>query len=308
MVDICIIGSGIVGSLIAQKLSKYKCEVLVLEKDNDVGNEASSANSAIIHSGHDPKDNTLKMQLNRLGNHLWDALAQELSIDFKRVGGLVVAQDVDQEESLKDLFFRTKQRGIECELLDGKEARLIEPHLSDSIVMAMSLPSTAIITPWEASVAAIENAIDNGVTLKLNQCVCAIDRLEDGFRIHTQKDIFESRIIINCAGIYADAIYALVAQNQSLKVLPRKGEYYVLDREDQPIVSKVIYPMPSKLGKGVLAVPTIHGNVLIGPNSYVTKDKESNDTTLLGLDYVKSEVSKILKDIPFHKIIRSYSG
>lgn len=308
MFDICIIGSGIVGSLIAQKLSKFECKVLILEKDNDVGNEASSSNSAIIHSGHDPKDNTLKAKLNLRGNFLWPSLAEELKIDYQQTGAFVVATDEDQCLHLQKLLETALNRGIKAEIFDKDQALANEPSLSDDVIQVLSLPSTGIITPWEACVSACEFAVDNGVQLKLNQKVIAIKKNNDIFSITTDTDIFESKIVINAAGIYSDQIYKMLSSNSDLEIMPRRGEYYVLDHSNHPIVSRVIYPLPNKFGKGVLVVPTIHNNILVGPNSERVDDREAKNTTTEALNFVREQASKTVKNLPFNQVIRSYSG
>jgi len=308
MYDIIIIGAGINGALLAQRLSKYQLRVAVLEKDNDVGNEATAANSAIIHAGHDPKDNTLKARLNVRGNHLWQALCQELDVDFVRNGAFVVAICEQELSPLNDLYQQAQRRQIPSRLLNRDEALALEPNLSDHVLQALDLPSTAIVSPWEVTVAAMEDAMNHGVELFLNNQVQAIAQLADHFQITTKQGQVTSRYIINAAGIYSDEIYAMVSNREGYRLIPRKGEYYVLDRSDTPVVSRTIYPIPTQFGKGVLVVPTIHNNVLIGPSSEIIQDKEGKANTASALDFIKAAASKTVKNIPMHTVIRTYVG
>ncbi len=308
MYDIIIIGAGINGGLLAYELSKYNLKVAVLEKDNDVGNEATAANSAIVHSGHDPKPNTLKAKLNVRGNELFEDLCNELKVDFIRNGALVVATDESELPKLNELYEQAIERKVPVRMIDREEAIRLEPNLSDAVMKALDLPSTGIISPWEVTIAAMESAVDNGVELFLNNKVVNVEKREGYFNIETNKSTYQTKIVINSAGLYSDDIYRMVSNQSSYRIQARRGEYYVLDRAEKPVVSRTIYPLPSEKGKGVLVVPTIHNNILLGPNSETISDKEGKDNTAEALAYVKREVSKTVKNIPLHTVIRTYTG
>ena len=145
MYDILIIGAGINGGLLAHALSKYDLKVAVLEKDNDVGNEATAANSAIIHSGHDPKTGSLKARLNVRGNALWEGLCQELKVDFERNGAFVVAVDTSELVKLHELYEQALSRGVPARIIQREEALQLEPNLSDQVLEVLDLPSTGIV-------------------------------------------------------------------------------------------------------------------------------------------------------------------
>ncbi len=308
MYDIIIIGAGVVGGLLAHRLSKYDLKVAVLEKDNDVANEATSANSAIIHSGHDPKTGTLKAKLNLRGNALYEDLCKELKVDFHRNGAFVVACSEEELDKLNQLYQQAMDRNVPVRMIDREEAIRLEPNLSDNVIKAIDLPSTGLVSPWEVTIAAIEDAVNNGVDLYLSSKVVAISKKDGYFDITTNQGIHQASIIINSAGLYADDIYHMVSNQAAYSVKPRRGEYYVLDRAERPVVKRTIYPLPSDKGKGVLVVPTIHNNILLGPNSDFISDKEGKDNTAEALAYIKREVSKTVKNIPMHTVIRTYVG
>jgi glycerol-3-phosphate dehydrogenase len=308
MYDIIIIGAGVNGGLLAHRLSKYDLKVAVLEKDNDVANEATSANSAIVHSGHDPKTGTLKAKLNLRGNQLFEDLCKELKVDFERNGAFVVACSEEELAKLEELYQQAKDRNIPVRMIDRDEAIRLEPNLSDNVIKAIDLPSTGLVSPWEVTIAAMEDAVNNGVDLFLSNKVVAISKKDGYFDVTTNQGVYQATIVINSAGIYADDIYRMVSNQASYTIKPRRGEYYVLDRAENPVVKRTIYPLPSDKGKGVLVVPTIHHNILLGPNSDFISDKEGKDNTAEALAYVKREVSKTVKNIPMHTVIRTYVG
>lgn len=276
MEDIIIIGGGVIGTLIAYVCSRYNCNVTLIEKENDVANCTSMANSAIIHAGYDPQDNTLKAELNLRGAELYPSLCKELKVDYKTIGSLVVAFDEEQCEALKQLAKRAEQRGIVVSIIDGDEARRIEPNLSADVMQALFCASTAIVTPWKIAIAAMETAMGNGSRLLLNEEVKAIKHIENGYEIETTTQTLQSRLVINCAGLYADKISAMINGEAKFKIIPKKGEYYVLSKRAHSFINHVIYPVPTAKGKGVLAVPTIHGNVLLGPNANEHEDCEED--------------------------------
>ncbi|MEG0564547.1 NAD(P)/FAD-dependent oxidoreductase, partial [Anaerorhabdus sp.] len=183
-----------------------------------------------------------------------------------------------------------------------------EPQLSDQVISGLWLPSTGILYPWEIAIALMENAISNGVDLKLDEEVIKIEKIDQGYRVKTKNQTIDTKIVINCSGVYADDLYATLIQRKDFSITARKGEYFVLDHMKKPYVNHVLYPVPSKIGKGVLVVPTIHDNILLGPTSYEVDDKYAINNTQKGLDFVRGQLSKIVKDVPMDKLIRTFAG
>lgn len=308
MHDVIIIGAGITGSAIAFELSKYQMSVLVLEKENDVGSGATMANSAIIHSGHDPKPGTLKAKLNLLGNALYDDLENDLQIPLLITGAYLVAHGEAEEKKLEELKKRADLNGVEAFYISIEEAFKKEPHLSKTITKVVSLPSTKVTFPWEVALAFMETAVVNGVQLEKNQSVKAIEKIKDFFEVTTETATFKSRYIINAAGVYAETIASLIETVVPYQTKPRKGEYFVIDRRAKGYMNHVIYPVPTEKGKGVLITPQVHGEILIGPTSEYTPDFDSTNTTKEGLSWVKNEAQKLAENIPYEKTIRTFAG
>lgn len=307
MLDVIIIGTGITGAFVSRELARYDLDVLLLEKNNDVSNETTMANSAIVHSGYDPEPGSNKAKYNVAGNAMYAKVCKELDCHFKQIGSLTVAIDDEQVETLKELAIRSAINKVPVQLLSREEALAIEPNLSDITKGALLAPTAGIVYPWELAIALMENAMDNGVKLKLNNEVSAIEKTEHGFKVTTNADTYESKVVINCAGVFADAIHNMVAK-ETFSITPRRGQYFVLDKTVGEHVKHVIFPCPSANGKGVLVTPTTHGNMLIGPTSEVIHDKNGIQTTMDGLDFVKKHADLNVKNIPYHKVIRSFAG
>lgn len=307
MFDIIILGSGVTGAFIARELAKYKVNVLVLDKENDVGNVTSMANSAIVHSGYDPLSHTLKAKFNVLGNKMYDKVCEELDVKFIRTGSMTVATSEEHLKVLEDLSQRAKENGVETKLLTKEEAHAKEPNLSDNVIAALFCPTAGIVDPFNLVVHAMENAIDNGVKLMLNQEVIGLTKIEDGYKVITKTDTFEGKIIINATGVNGDYISSLACDNK-VTIKARKGEYYVLDHFDDSFLSMPIFPLPSIKGKGILMTPTSSHNYLVGPSSEFVDDKYDVSTDSLTLSEVKKQASLIMKNIPFNMTIRTFAG
>ncbi len=313
MYDIAIIGGGVVGTSIARELSRYKLSIAILEKGTDLALGTTKANSAIIHAGYDAHYKSLKGKLNGRGNKMFDKVCEELSVPFKRIGSLVLAFDEDDCKALENL----KQNGLNLripgiEIISAEDIRKLEPNLSKDAIKALYAPTAGIIEPWELAIAYGENAIDNGAELKLSFEVTDIEEMcgeNNYYKIHSNDKSIEAKTIINCAGVYAEKIYSMVAESH-FKITPRRGEYFVLDKEAEGLINHVIFPCPGKSGKGVLMVPTVEGNILIGPNAEnLNKDDlENTDTTMRGLNEVKKEAKKLCDNIPYNLNIRVFSG
>ena len=229
MYDILIIGAGITGSLIARKLSLYSLKVAVVEKGNDVAEGASMANSAILHTGYDPEEGTLKAKLNVEGAKLFPQLLKDLDCTYKQVGAYVVSSE-ENKEKLDVLASRAAERGIPHSWLSGEDLHRSEPHLASKIQYALCFPTTCIVYPWEIVTAAMEVAIQNGTRLFLNHEVIGIQKTEKGYRVETTRGSFETEMILNCSGTHTEQLARMVSERVSYHVHPRKGEYFVLDK------------------------------------------------------------------------------
>jgi len=309
MHDIIIIGAGISGATIAKELSKYKLKTIILEKEFDVATEATMANSAIIHSGHDPIPGTLKAKFNLLGNRMYKQMSQDLDIPFMECGGMVLATTEEELVLVKESYKKALINGLnenEVQLLNRSEILELEPNISDIVIGGLNLPTTAVTFPWEAAIANIENAMDNGIELALENKVISIEKQDDVFIVKTNQKEYEARVVINASGLYGTDIANLITTSP-FKTRARRGEYYVLDK-DTKVVNRVLYPAPTEKGKGVIITPQYHGNTLLGPTSEFVDFDDVSKTTASGLEYIKKNSQKLIKDIPFDKIVRSFAG
>lgn len=307
MFDVIVIGAGVCGSFIAKELSQYDLSVLVIEKENDVGNVTSMANSAIVHSGYDPLPNTLKAKLNVLGNQMFPKICEDLEIEFSQIGSLTIATNDEQIKLLNELCLRSKLNGVEVKLLTKEEVKQIEPNITDEVKGALLAPSAGIVNPFNLVTHVMENAIDNGVKLVLGEKVIDIKKENDKFVVTTNKNKYISTLIIDAAGINADEMHNLI-EDISYSIKPRKGEYYVLDHYKKGLVNHVIFPLPSEKGKGILITPTTSGNYLVGPSSEFVVDKDDLSTDKETLINVKKEATNLIPNIPFNQVIRTFSG
>ena len=307
MLDIIIIGAGVVGSMIARNLSKYKLNILVLEKENDVGNGSSSANSAIVHSGYDPEPGSLKARLNVRGNELFENVAKELDVEFERNGSITLANTEEEVQILDSLALRAKQNGVEVKILNHDELKEIEPNITDQVIKGLLAPTCGIINPFELVVAAMENAMDNGVNLHLCEKVESISKFNNGYVVNTNKDSYETKYIINCAGVYSDQVNEMVNE-KSFTIKPRRGEYFVLDHFDKTYVKHTLFNVPSSKGKGVLVSPTTNYNYLVGPSSEYVLEKDDVSTDKETLDNVKKNAYSLVDNLRLDKQIRIFSG
>lgn len=308
MYDVTIIGAGVCGCAVARELSRYDLKICVLEKDDDVCSGTSKANSAIIHAGFDAKESSLMAKLNVLGNSMFDELAKELDFPFKRNGSLVVCFSEDEKQKLEELLERGIKNGVpDLRIIDREELLKLEPNISDEAYAALYAPTGGIVCPFNFTIALAENAAENGVEFKLETTVEKIYKAEGFYKIETDKGLFETKYIVNAAGVYADKFHNMVSENK-IEIIPRRGEYCLLDKAAGKHVERTVFSVPGKYGKGVLVTPTVHGNLLIGPTAVDTDDKENTATTYEGLNEVIEKSSRSVKNIPMKQVITSFSG
>jgi len=306
--DIAIIGAGVSGTAIARELSRYQTKICVLEREEDVCCGTSKANSAIIHAGYDAEPGSLKAKLNLRGNQMMDQLAKDLDFPFRRNGSLVLCLDEKDLPNLQKLYERGVTNGVKgLQILNKEEVRAMETNISDQVIAALYAPTGGIVCPFHMTIAFAENACANGTDFHFNTEVKNITRRQNIWEIETTKGTFEAGCIINAAGVYADKLHNMVSQKK-IHITPRKGEYCLLDKTAGTHVSHTVFTLPGKLGKGVLATPTVHGNLLIGPTAADIEDKEGVNTTREGLDEVLQKSAASVKNIPARQVITSFAG
>jgi len=307
--DVIIIGAGVVGAHIARQLSRYRLRILLLDKAADVGDGTTKANTAIVHAGYDAKPGTNKARFNVAGNPMFEQVCGELDVEFDRCGTYVVGVSDEDLVTLRDLYERGVENGIPgLELISGEEMRRREPGLTESTTSALYAATGGIVDPFALCFAAAENAVSNGVELRLETEVQGF--LREGDRISgvsTNRGEYHSRWTIIAAGLHADDLMH-AAGLDSFTITPRKGEYFVLDRTAHDQVRNVLFPCPTPVSKGILVTPTIHGNVMIGPTATDIDDKENLSTTAEGLNEVMTGALKLVPGLDTRQIIRSYTG
>ena len=308
MYDIIVIGCGISGASLAYKLSRYRLNILVLEKENDVAMGTTKANSAIVHAGYDPLPGTLMAKLNIEGSRQMEALCKELDVLYRKIGSMVLAFDETDRDTLQQLYRRGLENGVEAlQLLTGDEARQMEPKLSEQVVEALYAPTAAIIDPWGLCIAQAETAVKNGTDLKLDTEVVGLENGEDYLVVHTNHGDFKTRYAVNCTGTHGSEISSMMGQAE-WEDRPIRGEYYLLDKQCGNLVSHVIFQCPSKAGKGVLTVPTVHGNIIVGPTADPIDDPDNTATTSSGLEKAAAASRKSIPSINLRQSIRNFSG
>ncbi|HBW14170.1 MAG TPA: FAD/NAD(P)-binding oxidoreductase [Proteiniclasticum sp.] len=307
MYDVIIIGAGIVGTTIARELSKSKAKVLILEKGIDVSMGATKANSAIVHGGFAEKHEALKGRLCYKGRVQFKRLDEELNFGFKETGSLVISME-DDKEPLEKLMANGIKNGLDdLEIIGPDRIRELEPELTYDVKWALYCKGAGICSPYEMAIAMAENAIKNGVTLKLEHQVTGIEKDGDVFKVSTDREEFQGRYVVNAAGVYADEISKMVGVN-NFEILPRSGEYILFTRGTGDPINTVIFQLPTKYGKGVLVASTYYGNLLIGPDASDEGGKDDTSTHIERVAKIYQQTKALYGKINSKQFIRSFTG
>jgi glycerol-3-phosphate dehydrogenase len=307
--DFVIVGAGVVGSMLARALSRYQANILLIEKDVDVGMGASSANSAIVHAGYDPLPGTLKAKLNVQANPMWDNLAGELNFPFERRGDYVVAVGPEEIPGLEMLIEQGRLNGVPgIHFISADEMRKREPEITPQVSAALWAPTGGLCDPFAVTVAAAENAVQNGVKVMLDtgfeDFVWEKQRI---IGVNTNRGIFHSRWVINAAGLYSDDVMHRAGVRPEFRITPRRGEYCILDRAEI-MIHNVLFPVPTQAGKGILVTASLHGNTLVGPNARAVTSKEDRAVTSEGIDELCQGAHKLVPGLNMRYIIASFAG
>ena len=307
MYDLAIIGGGVVGGLVLRELSRYDLNICLLEKEGDVSMGQSKANSGIVHAGFDAKPGTLKAKFNLAGNRMMPAVAKELGVKYENNGSLVVAFSEEELKTLSDLKARGEENGVEGLEIIGRDRLVeLEPNISGSALGALLAPTGGIICPYELTIAAIGNAMDNGADLFLDFAVSKIEGDYPAFRISSENgQTVEAKAIVNCAGLGSEKIANLVGDH-SFQVGGRKGQYLLLDH-DESVVNHTLFFTPTEKGKGILVSQTVDHNILLGPTA-VEVDEEAKGTTPEENALILEKAKQMCDNLPLRTVITAFSG
>jgi len=307
--DVAVIGCGVIGAAAAYSLSKYKLSVTILEAENDVADATTKANSGILHAGYDPEPGSIMADMNIKGVKMAKELCKKLDVPVKWPGSLVVAFSDAEMKTVKQLYDRGIKNGVKnMEILNGSQVHAMEPALSTEIKGALLAKDAGVVYPWEYALALAETAVRNGVELRRNFKVNQITKQgKDGYMLKSESgDFVTAKYVINAAGVYTDFIHNLVAP-PAFKILPNRGEYYLMDKTEGNLVTRVIFQCPTEKGKGVLVSPTARGNLIVGPNA-VDGKKDYTGVTRSGLDYVEEYAKKSVPSLDLRASIRNFAG
>jgi len=307
MFDVAIIGCGVIGAACAYELSKKNLKVAIIEKENDVAAGTTKANSAIIHAGYDPKPGTDMARLNVEGNRMVADICKKLCVPYKQIGSLVLAFSEGEMEHVRELYERGVANGVPgVKVISREEVFALEPNVSDKVCGALYAPSAGVISPWEFALAMAETAVRNGAEIFLSSPVESIEGAEGIYRINTPARSIEAKFVLNCAGVYGDVIHEMVGEKE-FTIIPTKGEYYLLDKSEGKRVSRVIFQCPDEKGKGVLVSPTVHGNLIVGPDATVC-ERDDVSNTQSAMDFLREMSTKSVPSIAFRDNIRNFAG
>ena len=308
MIDVVIIGGGVIGCAVARELSRYDLSVSLLEKTDDICNGQSKANTAIIHGGYDAKPGTLKAKFNVLGNKMYDEICKELDVPYKWNTSLVVSFGQNGHAKLEELKEQGIKNGVPgLSIIGQDELRKREPNIGSTAYEALLVTNGGIVCPYELTQAYAENAAVNGVKFYRNAGVTGLEKIDGGWKVTSKAGTFTAKAVVNCAGLYSDVINNMVSEDK-LKIVPRRGEYYIVDKNYADMFHAAIFQLPTKMGKGILVSPTVDGTVLLGPTAEDIDDKTDTRTTAFGLSKVLKYASLTWEDIPRKKFITTFSG
>ena len=316
MVKVAVVGAGVVGASVARVLTMYEgFEVLLVDREPDVGWGVSKANTSIIHPGHeeDPHQHPLRAKLCVEGNRLWRQWVKELDIPAVWPGELMVFASPEEEREARKYVELAKLNGVpSVRLVYERELLALEPNVNPQALGAVYAPTAGTISPFEAVAAIVENAVENGAKLLVETEVKRV-RVEGGAvkGLETTRGFVEADIVVNTAGLWADEISSSAGVEPEFKIKPRRGEYLLFDEDVSSKPVRIMHTVPTPVTKGVYALTTVHGNLLIGPTAedLPHEAKDETSTTREGLGKVMSEVAKLLREVPpTSKVIRTFAG
>lgn len=306
--DVVVIGGGITGTGIIRELSKYNLNVALLERKMDIGVGVTKGNGGVVHSGYDPEPNKLKAKLNVKGALMYPKLSEDLGFAYKNTGSMVIGMSDEDLPYLEKLLKNGKANGVPgIKIIEHNEMKEIEPRVSKDAKYALYAPTAGMVDPFEVAVAFAENAMSNGADILRNQKVQSINKENNLFYIKTQNEEYEAKYIVNAAGIYGDEI-AKMTGVEDYNIKARLGEILIIDKSIGFELNTVLFPIPGNHTKGIVVIPTVSGNIIVGSTAVMKDDKEFISNTTEGINELLKGASSLVPEISAKHVIREFVG
>lgn len=306
--DVAVIGAGVVGCAIARDLAGSAPSVVLLEAREDIGDGTSKANTAILHTGFDATPGTLESRLVARGYHLLAEYAKTTGIAVERTGAVLVAWDDEQHAALPALAEKAGKNGYtDTEIIDSDAIYAMLPDLGPGARGGLVVPGESIIDPWSVTLAFANDAVARGVELRRGCRVTGAASDAGGTVLSTNQGDVRARWVINAAGLGADVIDGLFGYDR-FHVVPRRGELIVFDKLARPLAPRIVLPVPSSRGKGVLVSPTIFGNVMLGPTAEDLTDRTDTSTSIHGVEGLLEKGRRIMPALLDEEVTSMYAG
>ena len=307
--DVAVVGAGVSGAAVARRLSQYEISVALLEREADVSFGTSKANSGIIHGGFHHSRRYLKARLEIRGADMYPQLHRDLGFPYKQCGIVVAAFSREQQVTVEHLYRQGVENGSPgIELCGADRVRSLEPKLHPDVIGGLYAPAGGIIEPYRFVFSLVENAQANGLSAVTDFDVVSGSRKDDGYLI-TGADGRRvwARYVVNAAGLYADAVSKAFGAEE-YAIVPRKGEYHLLDRRTTASPERVVFPVPTTVSKGMLVIPTVEGTVLLGPTADEIDDKEDRATDAKSMQEIVRSAQQLIPSVSEQDIITSFAG
>lgn len=306
--DIIIIGGGVVGCAVARQLSRYEADIALLEGADDVAEGASKANSGIVHAGFDAKPGSLKAKLNVEGARMYPELCAEVGAPYAQPGAMVLAFSEEERATVQKLYEQGIQNGVpQLRVIEHDEILELEPQINPAVVCALLVPTSGLTSPYELTCALADHAAVNGVGFHMDTFVKEIQPAQDGYKLITSKGEMTAKIVVNCAGAGSAKLHNQLSDSE-LTIIPRKGEYYLLDHTKPLPFTMTMFQCPTAMGKGVLVSPTVHGNLLLGPTATDVENAADVATTAEGLKWAADAARLTWPGVSLRTVITTFAG
>ncbi|KAB8185654.1 FAD-dependent oxidoreductase [Microbispora catharanthi] len=314
-VDVAVVGGGVVGAAVARELAGRQSSdgralsVALVEARSDVGDGTSKANTAILHTGFDATPGTLESRLVRRGYELLGGYAERAGIPVERTGALLVAWTGEELAALAGLADKAVKNGYrECEIVGADEVYRLVPALGPGALGGLTVPGESIICPWTTTLAFATEALSRGAAVLLNTRVKGVEHDGDGETVLvTNRGPLRARWVVNAAGLGSDRVDRMFG-HERFTVTPRRGELLVFDKMARPLANRIVLPVPSSRGKGVLISPTIYGNVMLGPTAEDLRDRADTSTSEEGFAFLVDKGLTLMPALMKEDVTASYAG